>query len=145
MSDQTIFGFLAAARENETDALEHHDGLMHLLNKVDDRFWALMNPRADDNALARIMVMNAHAYFLAGVRIALSGQSPPVFASLRNCLECALYGLIVQEVPGSDRAGSIENSIRKLAGRCLSRVARFNFSAVSIPTSHKWLKRLTII
>lgn len=102
MSDQTITGFLTAAKENEADAVAHHADLLKLLDKVDDKFRALMNPCADDNPLCRIMVMNAHAYFLAAVRIALTGQAPPVFTTLRGSLECAFYALIVQEIPGSD-------------------------------------------
>lgn len=42
-------------------------------------------------ATASILLMNAHASFRAGVRLALSGQLLPVFMTLRGSIESALY------------------------------------------------------
>jgi hypothetical protein len=44
-----------------------------------------------------MLFLNAHASFLAAVRIALSGQAPPTHMVLRGALESALYSLIASQ------------------------------------------------
>jgi hypothetical protein len=102
--DPTISGFLLAARENEAAALNHHKSLIQSLERVDQHFRSLMLFSEEDQALARVMVMVAHSYYLSAIRIALSGQSPSTFTALRACVECALYALIMQNEEGADKA-----------------------------------------
>ncbi|MGY4364080.1 hypothetical protein ACVW1A_000145 [Bradyrhizobium sp. LB1.3] len=104
VGDANIASFLNIARENEAEAMDHHDKYLAFLERVDQNFRNLMVAEAGDNVMARIMVLAAHAYFLSAVRTALGGQSPATFPNLRAAIECALYGLIMQEEHGADRA-----------------------------------------
>jgi hypothetical protein len=45
--------------------------------------------------LAFFFLVRSHSAYLAGVRLALSGQVPEAYMALRGSLECALYGLYV--------------------------------------------------
>lgn len=50
---------------------------------------------------AGFFVLRAHSSFLAGVRLALSGQVPEAYAALRLSLEEALYGFYLSKNPAS--------------------------------------------
>ena len=49
--------------------------------------------------LATFFLFRSHSAYLAGVRLALSGQVPEAYMVLRGSLECALYGLYVARKP----------------------------------------------
>lgn len=49
--------------------------------------------------LASFFLFRSHSAYLAGVRLALSGQVPEAYMVLRGSLECALYGLYVARKP----------------------------------------------
>ncbi|MEH2494565.1 hypothetical protein V1294_001044 [Bradyrhizobium sp. AZCC 1678] len=102
VADSTVAGFLQTARENEVEALTQHSNYLKFLERVDQEFRKLMVAGTDDNVVARIMVLAAHAYYLSAIRIVLSGQSAAAFTNLRATMECALYGLIMQEEEGAD-------------------------------------------
>lgn len=90
-----ISGFLNAAHENESKSLQAHSELLQLLDRVDAGFRMLVSGTQKGSPLASILLVNSHASFLCAARIALSGQSPPVFMTLRGCIESALYAFIV--------------------------------------------------
>jgi len=48
---------------------------------------------------ASFFLFRAHSAYLAGIRLALSGQVPEAYMVLRGALECALYGLYVARKP----------------------------------------------
>jgi hypothetical protein len=116
-SDPTVAGFLRTARENESEAITHHEKFMAFLERVDQKFRCLMIAGTGDNVLARIMVLAAHAYQLSAIRVALSGQSPSAFTSLRASVECALYSLIMQEQEGADTIWANRNLDREACKR----------------------------
>jgi hypothetical protein len=100
--DEILNGFLVAARENEAESLNENTQMVCLLEKMTAalRDAAGLNPdltRKGLNPLEAILLANAHSLFLAAVRVALSGQSPPVFAILRASLESALYAVIAAQ------------------------------------------------
>lgn len=45
--------------------------------------------------LTSFFLVRSHSAYLAGVRLALSGQVPEAYMVLRGSLECALYGLYI--------------------------------------------------
>jgi hypothetical protein len=45
--------------------------------------------------IASFFLFRSHSAYLAGVKLALSGQIPEAYMVLRGTLECALYGLYV--------------------------------------------------
>lgn len=49
--------------------------------------------------LPPFFLVRSHSAYLAGTRLALSGQIPEAFMVLRGSLECALYGLYVFDNP----------------------------------------------
>ena len=102
VSDSTVAGFLRIARENEVEAIAHHEKYMAFFERVDQKFRSLMIAGTDDNVVARIMVLAAHAYHISAIRVALGGQSPATFTNLRASIECALYSLVMQEQEGAD-------------------------------------------
>jgi len=86
--------FLKAAHENECEGLEEYRDFVDLLDRIDGFFRELLAVEFRGSPLAATLFMNAHASFLAASRLALSGQGPPTFMTLRGALESALYGLI---------------------------------------------------
>jgi len=50
---------------------------------------------------AAFFLLRAHSAFLAGTHLGMSGQTAETYASLRLCLENALYGLYLSQNPGS--------------------------------------------
>jgi len=50
---------------------------------------------------AAFFVLRAHSNFLAGARLAASGQLPETYAALRSCLENGLYAVYIAKHPES--------------------------------------------
>ncbi len=98
MASKALSGFLETAQQIESKAVSVHAELLKMLGLLDAAYLGLV---ADDLKGAQpvpvLLMMNSHAAFLAAVRIALSGQSPPAFMVLRGCLESALYALIAKQ------------------------------------------------
>lgn len=102
MADHTIQGFLFAARENEAACLNKYSGLIILLDKMAKALRDMIgqspgSPLEGRALVENVLLMNSYNLYLSAVRIALSGQSPPVFAVLRACLESALYAVIATQ------------------------------------------------
>ncbi|MEJ5378554.1 MAG: hypothetical protein WHX93_18440 [bacterium] len=57
------------------------------------------NMNRTPHLLAFFFLFRSHSAYLAGVRLALSGQIPEAYMVLRGSLECALYGLYVARKP----------------------------------------------
>lgn len=99
-TDEALQAFLIAARDNEADCVIKYPELMKFLEKMamairDMDGLSAGSPKAGLRPFEAILLVNAYSLYLSAVRIALSGQSPPVFAILRACLESALYAVIV--------------------------------------------------
>jgi hypothetical protein len=60
---------------------------------------AVQNMDRTPNWFASFFLIRSHAAYLAGVRLALSGQIPEAYMVSRGSLECALYGLYVARNP----------------------------------------------
>lgn len=93
---QDITRFLQAAVENEHEILAREPEMVGYLEEIHDLFRGLAGKHLSGDPLCVFLLMNAHASFLSAVRIALSGQSPPVFMVLRGCIEKALFALIAR-------------------------------------------------
>ncbi len=60
---------------------------------------AAENMYSTPDLLASFFLFRSHSAYLAGVRLALSGQVPETYMVLRGSLECALYGLYIARKP----------------------------------------------
>jgi hypothetical protein len=95
MSAPGVRAFLQAANENERDCLAEYTKFVEFLDRIDGLFRRLTGKWSGGrDPLSGMLFMNAHASFLAAVRVAFSAQSPPTHMVLRGALESALYGLI---------------------------------------------------
>jgi len=91
------------------DAIHNTHATFHNLktwyNKLRDihiTFRAItQNMDGSPNWFSSFFLFRSHAAFLAGVRLAMSGQVPESYMVLRGCLESALYGLYVTRKPTS--------------------------------------------
>jgi hypothetical protein len=97
MSDPGLRAFLKAANENEADCLEQHSTFINYIDKIDGLFRKLISVEMKGDPITATLFMNAHASFLAASRLAISGQLPPTFMTLRGALESALFGLIASQ------------------------------------------------
>lgn len=60
---------------------------------------ATQNMDRTQDWFASFFLFRAHSAYLAGIRLALSGQVPEAYMVLRGALECALYGLYAARKP----------------------------------------------
>ena len=60
---------------------------------------ATQNMDRTQDWFASFFLFRAHSAYLAGIRLALSGQVPEAYMVLRGALECSLYGLYVARKP----------------------------------------------
>jgi hypothetical protein len=97
MSDPGLRAFLKAANETEADCLEQYPALIDYIDKIDDLFRKLIAVEIQGDIFTATLFLNAHASFLAAARLAVSGQAPPTFMTLRGALESALYGLVASQ------------------------------------------------
>lgn len=65
-----------------------------------------------------LLVLTAHGYFLAGVRIALVGQMPPVFPVLRAGLESVLFGLMMTVDQSKEQIWSQRSTSKSAEANC---------------------------
>ncbi len=112
-NDNGIYSFLKAASENEAAILESEKELVALLVEVDRAFQTLNGQLVNGDVTGAMLLFNAHASFLAAVRIALSGQSPPTFMAMRGCIESALYALIAADDKSNAAAWLNRNNDKK--------------------------------
>jgi hypothetical protein len=126
-ANYTLESFLIAARENETECLNVHPEMMICLEKMTNALQGISglnstSPLSKEVGIFEALLLaNAYSLFLSAVRIALSGQSPPVYAVLRACLESALYAVIAAQSPmnrkiwldRSERVNACRNLFKK--------------------------------
>ncbi|MGH7091007.1 MAG: hypothetical protein ACREE4_13395 [Stellaceae bacterium] len=105
MSNNILKCFLITAHENEAECLEKYSTMISHLEKISINLRDMSGlnltsslPK-EGGVFETLLLANAYSLFLSAVRIALSGQSPPVFAVLRACLESALYAVIAAQSP----------------------------------------------
>ena len=104
-ANYTLESFLIAARENETGCLNMHSEMIVRLEKMTNALREISGLNStfplskEVGIFEALLLANAYSLFLSAVRIAISGQSPPVFAVLRACLESALYAVIAAQSP----------------------------------------------
>jgi hypothetical protein len=94
MRDSNLRAFLQAANESERESLAEYQDFIDFLDRIDALFRRLLNGEVSGEPLTWMLFLNAHASFLAAVRIALSGQVPPTHMALRGALESGLFSLI---------------------------------------------------
>jgi hypothetical protein len=94
MSETGLRAFLHAANESERECLAEYKDLVTFLDKIDLLFRKFFAGEIAGHPLPWMLFLNAHASFLAAVRIALSGQAPPTHMVLRGAMESALFALI---------------------------------------------------
>jgi len=102
MADDTLQCFLFTAQENEASCLNEYPELISLLDRMAKALRDMIgvstgSPLEGRTVVENMLLVNAYSLYLSAVRIALSGQSPPVFAVLRACLESALYAVIAAQ------------------------------------------------
>ena len=118
MAEGILSGFLTAARTSEAEILAKHPKMVDLLEKVTDALQRMTGTEALSNSqapVASLLLLNSYSLYLSAVRIALSGQSPPLFAVLRACLESSLYAVIAAQ---SDENRKIWLERHEDIGRC---------------------------
>ncbi|MCC2958781.1 hypothetical protein LK542_24525 [Massilia sp. IC2-477] len=95
--------FLNAAHRNEQQIIEQHPQIYALMDRLQQSFENILGGLYEGPPTPALLVLTAHGYFLAGVRIALAGQMPPVFPVLRAGLESVLFGLIMTADPSKEQ------------------------------------------
>jgi hypothetical protein len=114
-ANYTLKSFLLAAQENETKCLNRHSEMLVRLEKMTNALREIsglnsISPLPKEVGIFEALLLaNAYSLFLSAVRVALSGQSPPVFAVLRACLESALYAVIAAQSPMNRKIWSNRN------------------------------------
>lgn len=97
-SDDTrqLADFLNAASSNEKQICDLHPKLLELLTRLNQSFMRMLSGEITaGRETPSFLVLSAHAYFLAAVRIALGGQMPPVFPLLRASIEAVVFGYLM--------------------------------------------------
>jgi hypothetical protein len=94
--------FLASSTRNEQQVVERHPEIYALIDRLHHSFEKMIGGTYGGPALPSLLVLTAYSYFLAGVRIALAGQMPPIFPVLRAGIESVLFGLLMTENPSKE-------------------------------------------
>jgi hypothetical protein len=93
-----IHAFLKVASENEKRIVQEYSRFLEYLDEIDGIFRDILFEGTQTGPpLSALLYMNAYGIFLAAVRTACSGQSPPVYMILRGALESAAYALIAKD------------------------------------------------
>lgn len=87
----TLDDFLAAAQSNEEEITAACRPALDLLRRVDEAFRAYVREELPQEPTFSFLAINSYYAFLAGARIAISGQAAAVFPSLRSSVESACY------------------------------------------------------
>lgn len=99
----SLSSFLADAAYNERASSLNLPEVYSLLKQVDSTFRCITAATEKDNReellLPRILMVRVHSAFLAGVRLAMSGQAFEAMLALRAAIEQAWYGLHVARDP----------------------------------------------
>lgn len=103
--NDSISEFISHAANGSFATFVHKEDEFSTLVRIDSIFHELTNITVespeDHEYYPLIFVARTHSYFLAAVRLAVSGQIPETYNLLRGCLENALYGYYLLKVPDS--------------------------------------------
>lgn len=82
------------------ETIEKSPAVIEFLKRIDLLFLDFLADAGKATpALSGLLLLNAHASFRAAVRLALSGQLPPVFMALRGAIESTLYANAISADP----------------------------------------------
>lgn len=94
--DDPLSTFIQGATDNTYASFYNLKEWYHLLRDVHVAFNSFaQNMERTPDLLPSFFFARSHSAYLAGVRLALSGQVPEAYMVLRGALECALYGLYI--------------------------------------------------
>jgi len=103
--NDSISDFISQATNNTFATFANMEDSYSILVRIDSVFQELtkvtLHDPEDHEYYPIIFVARTHSYFLAAVRLAVSGQIPETYNLLRGCLENALYGYYLLKVPDS--------------------------------------------
>ncbi|MBZ2206581.1 hypothetical protein [Massilia soli] len=134
-SERELAKFLDVTHQNERQIKNQHPEIYALMDRIHQSFENLMGGSYEGRPTPAFLLLTAHGYFLAGVRIALGGQMPPVYPVVRAGLESVLFGLIMTADPGKEeiwtnraRSKSAEKKCREsfTASNGLRELAKLN-------------------
>lgn len=110
-SDDPLSTFFSEAEYNERASSLNFARIFAVLQRVHATFQNVERAVAKDNRvelerlLPRFLTIRAHSSFLAGIRLAMSGQLPESYTVLRSAIEQAWYALhIAKDTHPPDRA-----------------------------------------
>ncbi len=93
-AEDRLTGFQNSAFRNIVGTFATKKESVGLLQEINEAFYSigenLINPK---DTYAAMLLPRCHSAYLAGTRLAMSGQATDTFPSLRACLEFALYAL----------------------------------------------------
>jgi len=88
--------YLVATLENTQDHASEAPELMHLISDMDDVFHnEIFSIAISEEPTSNLLIINAYAMLLAGVREALSGHVVCVFPIVRAALESSCYAYLI--------------------------------------------------
>ncbi len=98
--DDSLSKFIQDTTENTYATFHNLKEWYNRLREIHASFnVATQNMDRTQDWFASLFLVRAHSAYLAGVRLALSGQVPEAYMVLRGSLECALYGLHTARKP----------------------------------------------
>ncbi|MFC5480566.1 hypothetical protein [Massilia suwonensis] len=96
---RSLIDFLDIAQRNEKQVLIRHSELFELLERLNRSFEKIFAVQYLGPQVPGFLVMTAYGYFMSAVRLAVSGQMPPVFPLLRAGIEGVLFALLMVAEP----------------------------------------------
>lgn len=103
-STDSLSKFLETSHTNTWSTFANHQDWFDLLRSINDAFQRIAeNLNAPTVGAPTLLLPRCHSAFLAGVRLAASGQPPEAYMVLRGCLEFAMYGAFIRDVQTRSR------------------------------------------
>jgi hypothetical protein len=97
-----LSAFVETARQNTLATFMNLRSEYWRLNEIDSVYCLLLaNLFNTPEWASAFFLLRAHCSYLAGARLALSGQVAESYMPLRGCLEAALYGLHISRYPAA--------------------------------------------
>lgn len=98
--DDPLSKFIQGTTDNTYATFHNLKEWYNRLSDINASFGdATQNMDRAQDWFASFFLFRTHSAYLAGIRLALSGQVPEAYMVLRGALECALYGLYVARKP----------------------------------------------
>lgn len=95
--DKSIEDYLAFSDERASALLESSPAILSLVKDVDSLIRAVWDGHFEADAIAAFLNMNAYYFFLASVRVAITGHVSATFPLVRSALESACYGFLLSK------------------------------------------------